>query len=194
MFLNRIDEIKSITNLDPLTFSNNPEGVSIDDFLFPSDILYLLEVAPKLTESISHEAVETYRLSPYNNDVVKLLSHTVSKITGLTVEQLSYICLYNIKENSTFDMKGFSLSKIKESPVANSPHGKILAIGVLELTDATLKVCGTPVPTKTGRLILTKTVDVNPEVCNNSILNSSAYSNDVWICTFMFAEQPRELI
>jgi len=194
MFLNRIDEIKSITNLDPLTFSNNPEGVSIDDFLFPSDILYLLEVAPKLTESISHEAVETYRLSPYNNDVVKLLSHTVSKITGLTVEQLSYICLYNIKENSTFDMKGFSLSKIKESPVANSPHGKILAIGVLALTDVGLKVCGTPVPAKPGTLVLRKTVDVNPEVCNNSILNSSAYSNDVWICTFMFAEQPRELI
>lgn len=194
MFLNRIDEIKSITNLDPLTFSNNPEGVSIDDFLFPSDILYLLEVAPKLTESISHEAVETYRLSPYNNDVVKLLSHTLSKITGLTVEQLSYICLYNIKENSTFDMKGFSLSKIKESPVANSPHGKILAIGVLALTDVGLKVCGTPVPAKPGTLVLRKTVDVNPEVCNNSILNSSAYSNDVWICTFMFAEQPRELI
>ena len=194
MFLNRIDEIKSITNLDPLTFSNNPEGVFIDNFLFPSDILYLLEVAPKLTESISHEAVETYRLSPYNNDVVKLLSHTLSKITGLTVEQLSYICLYNIKENSTFDMKGFSLSKIKESPVANSPHGKILAIGVLALTDVGLKVCGTPVPAKPGTLVLRKTVDVNPEVCNNSILNSSAYSNDVWICTFMFAEQPRELI
>ena len=153
-----------------------------------------MEVAPKLTESISHEAVETYRLSPYNNDVVKLLSHTLSKITGLTVEQLSYICLYNIKENSTFDMKGFSLSKIKESPVANSPHGKILAIGVLALTDVGLKVCGTPVPAKPGTLVLRKTVDVNPEVCNNSILNSSAYSNDVWICTFMFAEQPRELL
>ena len=194
MFLNRIDEIKSITNLDPLTFSNNPEGVSIDDFLFPSDILYLLEVAPKLTESISHEAVETYRLSPYNNDVVKLLSHTLSKITGLTVEQLSYICLYNIKENNSLDVKGFSLPKIKESPVANSPHGKILAIGVLALTDVGLKVCGTPVPAKPGTLVLRKTVDVNPEVCNNSILNSSAYSNDVWICTFMFAEQPRELI
>ena len=194
MFLNRIDEIKSITNLDPLTFSNNPEGVFIDNFLFPSDILYLLEVAPKLTESISHEAVETYRLSPYNNDVVKLLSQTVSKITGLTVEQLSYVCLYNLKENNSIDIKGFSLPKIKESPVANSPHGKILAIGVLALTDVGLKVCGTPVPAKPGTLVLRKTVDVNPEVCNNSILNSSAYSNDVWICTFRFAEQPRELI
>lgn len=194
MFLNRIDEIKSITNLDLLTFSESPEGVFIDNFLSPSDIQYLLEVGPKLTESISHEGIETYRLSPYNNDVVKLISHTVSTITGLTLEQLNYICLYNIKENSTLAMKGFNSLKITESPVANSPHGKILAIGVLELTDATLKVCGTPVPTKTGRLILTKTVDVNPEVCNNSILNSSAYSNDVWICTFMFAEQPRELL
>ena len=194
MFLNRIDEIKSITNLDLLTASDDPEVILIDNFLSPSDILYLLEVAPKLTESISHEAIETYRLSPYNNDVVKLISHTLSKITGLTVEQLSYICLYNIKENNSLDVKGFSLPKIKESPVANSPHGKILAMGVLALTNMALKVCGTPVPTKSGRLVLTKTVDVNPEVCNNSILHSSANLKDVWVCIFRFTEQPRELI
>ena len=194
MFLTRIDEIKSITNLDPRLINDDPEVILIDNFLSPADILYLLEVAPKLTESISHEAVETYRLSPYKNDVVKLISHTLSKITELTVEQLSYICLYNLKEKNSLDMKGFSLPKIKESPVANSPHGKILAIGVLALTNVALKVCGIPVPATAGRLVLTKTVDVNPEVCNNSILHSSAYLKDVWICTFRFTEQPRELI
>ena len=102
--------------------------------------------------------------------------------------------LYNIKENSTLAMKGFNSLKITESPVANSPHGKILALGVLALTDVDLKVCEMQVSAKPGRLILIKTVDVIPEVCNNSILNSSAYSDDVWICTFKFAEQPRELI
>lgn len=194
MFLTRIDEINFITDKDLLTINDDPEVILIDNFLSPSDILYLLEVAPKLTASISNEFVETYRLSPYNNDVVKLISHTLSKITGLTVEQLSYICLYNIKENNILDLKGFSLPKIKESPVANSPHGKILAIGVLALTNVTLKVCGIHVTAQSGRLLLAKTVDVNPEVCNNSILHTSAYLEDVWICTFRFTEQPRELI
>ena len=55
MFLTRINEIKSITNLDPRLINDDPEVILIDNFLSPADILYLLEVAPKLTESISHE-------------------------------------------------------------------------------------------------------------------------------------------
>ncbi len=193
MFNDRIDEIKPIIGKDFVTLTEDPEVILIDDFLSPLDITYLLDEGKKLTESISEKTVDTYRLSPYRHDFIKLIASRVSQIVNKPLENLYYINLYNQIENSRLFVSGFTLPKIQESTIALSPNGKIETIGILSLSEASFTVCSVPVSTKPGSLILAKTVDVNPETCNNSILGSSTLTGDAWYCTFMFTEHPREI-
>ena len=193
MFQERIDEIKAITSKDFVTLTQDPEVIICDDFLSPLDITYLLDETKKLTESISEESFDTYRLSPYRHDFIKVIAHQISQAVDKPLENLYYINLYNIKQNQQFYLSGFELPKIQESTIAMSPNGKIEAIGILALSNASLSVASVPIPGKPGTLILAKTVDVDPKTCNNSILGSSTSDEDVWFCTFMFTEHPREI-
>ena len=193
MFHNRVDEIKAITGKDLVALTDDPEVIVIDDFLSPLDITYLLDTGKSLTESISEQDVERYRLSPYCHDFIRLISYKISQVVDKNLNNLNYINLYNMKKGQSLVVKGFNLPKIQESTKATSPNGKIEAIGVIALSNAHLSVCNVPVPTQPGSLIVAKTVDVDPKTCNNTTVASSTLDEDVWFCAFKFAEHPREL-
>ena len=98
MFRDRVDEIKAIISNDFVTLTEDPEVIAINDFLSPLDITYLLDTAKGLTESISEETIETYRLSPYSNDFIRVISHNIAQIVNKPIEHLNYINLYNLKD------------------------------------------------------------------------------------------------
>lgn len=194
MFVERIKEIKSNTELEVVSMNDAPEVVCINNFFSPLDITYLLNIIPQFTDSISDNQLESYRLSPYIQDVVKSTCLNVAKITGHSLQNLNYINMYEIESGNSMAIKGFRLPKIQESTVATSPNGNIEAIGVLALTKTPLKLCGVPITAEAGTLSLVKTVDVDPEVCNNTTLECYTSEEDVCFVTFKFTENPRELI
>ncbi len=193
MFQDRVDEIKAITNKDLVQLTEDPEVVTIYDFLSPLDIKYLLDKATALTESISEDSIDTYRLSPYIDEHIKLICIKIASIVDMPLEHLNYINLYNLKSNQRLEIKDFTLPKIQESHVATSPNGNIQAVGVLALTTAPFTLVNVPLVADAGTLAMAKTVDVDPEVCNNTILASYTSDDDVWFCTFKFTEKPRTL-
>lgn len=193
MFRDRVDEIKAIISNDFVTLTEDPEVIAINDFLSPLDITYLLDTAKGLTESISEESIETYRLSPYCHDFIRVISHNIAQIVNKPIEHLNYINLYNLKEDQSLRIRGLSLPKIQESKQATSPNGKVEAIGLIALSDMPFRLCSVPSSANAGTLTLAKTVDVDPEMCNNSIVDCSTSDKDIWFCTFKFAEHPREI-
>lgn len=193
MFKSREEEIKDIIGEELVAINDEPEVVFYNDFLSPLDINYLLKLVPALTETISGDDVDRYIVSPYANDFIKLICHKVSSIVGMSMEHLYYTEVIKQNPNNQLVMTGFSSPQIQESPVATSPHGPIHAMGVIALTDTQLTQVGVPIPATKGTISLAKTVDVDAEMCNNSILTSSASDEDAWIWIFKFHEEPREL-
>ena len=192
MFKSREEEIKDIIGDSLVAITEEPEVVFYNDFISPLDIQYLLKIVPALTETISDDDIDRHIISPYADDFIKLICHKVSSIVGMPMEHLYYTEVIKQNPNNQLIMTGFSSPKVQESPVATSPHGTIHAMGVIALTDTQLTQVGVPIPATKGTLSLAKTVDVDAEMCNNSILTSSASDEGAWIWVFKFHEEPRE--
>lgn len=191
MFFNRLEELKS--KFSETLHLLDHETITIDNVISSPDILYLLSKVPNLTESITFDGNHLYIVSPYKDDVIKILSNNVCNLVDLPKENLSYIQFYRIPADSRLLLQNYKLPKIQESPVATGPWGNVTCQVVIKLTDIVMGLKAKTVDIQQAGLVATKTVDENGELYYNNVLESAMATKDTWLCNFMFAENRREL-
>lgn len=195
-FFNRLQKLKSVIPMNPRVIAREPDTVVIDDYVSSSDIKYLLQKAPELTEGITNDNLSnTYTLSPYKDDVVRFLCMKVAMLVGVPVQYLRYIDIDYIPVNSSLVKKPATYNKVPESPVATGPYGRVLGTASILLSDdATLLLNGSALDVKKAQIIGIQMVDEQDILYYNNILESGkVVQNDLWLCSFVFAEFPREL-
>tara|TARA_R110000803_G_scaffold42597_2_gene91238 strand:- start:38111 stop:38695 length:585 start_codon:yes stop_codon:yes gene_type:complete len=181
---------------NPRVIARAPDSAVADNFVSSPDITYLLEQAPKLTEGITNEDLsKTYTLSPYSDDVIKFLSAKVSRFVGVPRDYLQYINIYHFPVGTIQPKQKYSYDKIQESPVAFTPHGKVIGTATILLSDdATLLLNGSTLDVKKSQIVGVQMVDEQDNLYYNNILESgTVVENDLWLCSFVFTEFPREL-
>ena len=183
--------------MNPRVIAREPDTVVIDDYVSSSDIKYLLQKAPELTEGITNDNLSnTYTLSPYKDDVVRFLCMKVAMLVGVPVQHLRYIDIDYIPVNSSLVKKPATYNKVPESPVATGPYGRVLGTASILLSDdATLLLNGSALDVKKAQIIGIQMVDEQDNLYYNNILESGkVVQNDLWLCSFVFTEFPRELV
>lgn len=196
-FFNRLQELKSVIPSNPRVITRVPDTVVIDDYVSSADINYLLTKVPELTEGITNDDLSTtYTLSPYKDDVIKFLCAKVLILIGVPIEHLRYINVHRIPVDSSGVKQPVTYPKTLESPVANAPYGKVLGTAHILLSDdATLLLNGSTLDVKKAQIIGIQTVDEQHVLYYNNILESGkVVQNDLWLCSFVFTEFPRELV
>lgn len=194
MFVERIKEIQSTTDAVVSIVDINPPSMFIDNYFSLSDTQYLLDTAPKLTESISLPNGELYLLSPYTDDVIKSFSIHIAFMLNYPVTHLSYIELYKINKGNKFVLDSEDVVKVQESIVANSPWGRITSQACVPMTPGGVFKINELIFTTPNRLFAVEKVDQNTKEQYNSVLEYNAVDQDSWIINFKFAENPRNLI
>lgn len=194
MFVERVKEIQSTMDAEMSIIDINPPSMFINNYFSLPDTHYLLDAGPKLTESISLPQGELYLLSPYKDDVIKTFSIHIAFILNKPITHLSYIELYKINKGSRLVLDTEDVVKVQESPVANSPWGKIVSQVCVPMTEGGIFNVNGSMFANPNRLFAIETVDQNTKEQYNSVLEYNAVNQDSWIINFKFAENPRELI
>jgi len=194
MFVERVKEIQSTMDTEVSIIDINPPSMFINNYFSLSDTLYLLDAGPKLTESISLPYGNLYLLSPYKDDVIKTFSIHIAFILNKPITHLSYIELYRIYKGNKLVLDTEDVVKVKESPVANSPWGRITSQVCVPMTEGGILNLNESMFANPNRLFAIEKVDQNTKEQYNSVLEYNAVDQDSWIINFKFAENPRELI
>ncbi|MDA8897586.1 hypothetical protein N9I83_00970 [bacterium] len=192
--MERIKEIQSTMDAVVSIIDNTPSSMFIDQYFTLPDTQYLLDTAPKLTESISLPEGELYLLSPYKDDVVTTFSKHIAFMLNYPVTHLSYIEMYKIAKGNKLVLDTNDIERIQESPVANSPWGKIASQACITMTKGGIFNANGLLYSTPHRLFAIEKVDQNTKEQYNSVLEYNAVDQDVWMINFKFAENPRELI
>jgi|TARA_B110000444_G_C18678487_1_gene518595 hypothetical protein len=194
MFVERIKEIQATMDADVSIIDTTPSSMLIDNYFTLPDTQYLLDTAPKLTESISLPSGEIYLLSPYKDDVITTFSKHIAFMLNYPVTHLSYIEMYKISKGQQLILDTHDIERIQESPVANSPWGKIASQACITMTEGGIFNANGLLFSTPYRLFAIEKVDQNTKEQYNSVLGYKAVDQDVWMINFKFAENPRELI